>query len=95
VLGLFEHGHVAGDCRARVDEVGGIERRAARLALVAIGVLVAAMRAGARDVAVGKKLVGMLIVILLARLLDKFALVVELLEKLACRGSCILEVVRE
>jgi len=49
--------------------------------LVAVGVLVAAMRAGARDVAVGQKLSRLLVIVLLRRLLDELAFVVQLREE--------------
>ena len=44
-----------GDGRPRVDQVGGVEHPGAVLALVAAGVRVAAVRAGADDVAVGQE----------------------------------------
>ena len=56
VLGLahLEVG-AAGDGAARLDEVGGVEHPGAVLALVAAGVRVAAVGAGADDVAVGQE----------------------------------------
>ena len=45
----------AGDGRARLDEVGGVELLGAVLALVAAGARVAAVGAGALDVAVGQE----------------------------------------
>ena len=83
VLSLLEYGHIASDGAAWIDEVGGVERCAASLALVAIGTFTAAVGASAGDVAVGKPLVGLFVVELLAHLLDKLALVVEFLEEIA------------
>ena len=80
MFGFFENGLGAAECRLGVDEVGGVERGAAGLALVAIGVFVAAMWAGAGDVAVGEELMGFLIVVLHRSLLDKLACFIELVE---------------
>ena len=60
----------------RIDQIGRIERRAALLALVAIGAIVAALGAGTRDVAVGQEGLSLLVVILLRGCLRKFTLVV-------------------
>ena len=76
MFGFFEHGLVAGDCRVRVDEVGGIERCAACFALVAISMVAATVRACAYDISVGEKLIGFLVVVLHRGFFDKFALVI-------------------
>ena len=80
VLGLLQHGLGAAEGALGVDEVGGVEAGAAGFALVAIGVLVAAVGAGAGDVAVGQELLGLLVVVLLRHFLDELALLVEFLE---------------
>ena len=80
MLGLLHHGRIAAEGRLGVDEVRGIERGAASLTLVAVGMFVAAVRAGACDIAVGEELVGFLVVVLHGGLLNKLALFVELLE---------------
>ncbi len=54
VLGLDELRRLAVDARARLLQVGGVELVAAVVALVAAGLVVAADRAGALDVAVGQ-----------------------------------------
>ena len=71
------------------------ERSAAGLALVAIGILVAAVRASAGDVAVGQKLLCLLVVILVRSFLHKDALVVERLEESGGHLGMGFEVVRE
>ena len=76
MLGFPHHGRVAAESRLGVDEVGGVERSAAGFALVAVGMLVAAMRAGTGDVAVGEELPGLFVIVLLRHLLDEFAFVV-------------------
>ena len=85
VLGLLEHGHIAGDGAVRIDQVGGVEVAATGLALVAIGALIATVWAGAHDIAVGQPLVGLLVVELLCGSLDEFTLVIEGFEKLGSR----------
>ena len=80
VLGLSHHRGIAAQSRLGIDKVCSIQRGAAGFALVAIGMLVAAVGAGARDVAVGKELMCLLVVILHRRLLDKLACVIQLLE---------------
>ncbi len=92
VGGFAHHGHGTGDGRARVDEVGGVERRSAFLALVAVSALGAAVGAGARHVAVCQELPGLLVVELLGSLLHKLAVVVKFAEELGggpavCVGS--------
>ena len=66
--GLAQLGRGAADPAARVDEVDGVERPAAVLALVAAGPWVAAVRAGALDVAVGQEPLRLRVVHLLAGL---------------------------
>ena len=75
-------GDGARDGAVGFDELVGRERRAALLALVAVGAVVAALGAGADDVAVGKEGAGLLVVVLHRALLDELALVVELAEEL-------------
>ena len=80
--GLFQDGLAAGDCRFRLNEFGGVERRAALLALVTVCVGIAAMRTRAGNVAVGEELLCLFVVILFGGLLHKLAIVVEFLENL-------------
>ena len=84
---LLHDGDGAGDGRAGIDEVGGVQRCAAGFALVAIGALGTAVRTFARHVAVGKELSGLRVVELLRRLLDEFSLVVETAEKVGRRAA--------
>ena len=81
VLGLAHHGFGSADGGVRVDEFHRREIAAALLALVAVGVGVAAVGALAHDVSVGKELVGFLVVILFRFLLDEFAIVVKFAEE--------------
>ena len=83
------HGGV-GQGRTRVDEVGGVERRATGLALVAVGVLVAAARTGAGHIAVGEKFAGRLVVGLERGLDGELPLVEQTGEEL--RGSGAVDV---
>ena len=53
VLGVAPLRGGAGDLALRVDEIARVEGAPAVVALVAAGVLIAAVRAGAVDVAVG------------------------------------------
>ena len=85
---LAQHRNRTGDRAARVDQVGGVQRAAALLALVAVGAIVAAVGAGPDDVAVGQKLSGLLVVILHRRLLGELALVVQRAEKV--RGRLVM-----
>ena len=64
-----------------VNELHWREVAAALLALVAVGVGVAAVRASAHDVSVGEKLLGLGVVILLRLFLHELAVVVKLAEE--------------
>ena len=77
MFGFFHHRRIAAQRGFRVDEVGGVQRRAARFALVAIRLFVMTVRTFARDIAVGQKLLGLLVIILLRGLLNEFAFVVQ------------------
>ena len=81
VLRLALHGHRSRHGAVRVDQFVGRERRAALLALVSVGAVVAALGAGAHDVAVGEERLRLLVVILHRSLLDELALVIELAEE--------------
>ena len=81
VLGLAQLRLGTTDGGVRVDELHRAEVAATFLTLVAIGVRVAAMRAGAHDVAVGEELLGLGIVELFALFLDELSVVVELTEE--------------
>ena len=85
VLGLAHHGLGAADGGVGVDEFHRREVAAAFLTLVAVCVGVSAVGALAHDVAVGEKLVGLLVVILFRLLLYELALVVELAEEVGCQ----------
>ena len=85
VLRLFHHRHRAAHGALGVDEFLGRKSRAAFLALVAVGALCVAVGAFACDVAVGEEGLCLLVVVLLAFLLHKLALVVELAEEVGGR----------
>ena len=82
VLGLLQHGCRTTDGRLRVNQLRGAQVTSALLALVAVGSLVVAVGALARHIAVGQKLLGLLVIQLCRRLFHQFALVVELAEPL-------------
>ena len=82
VLGFLLDRHGAAELGVRVQQFLGAEGRTAFLALVAVGVLVAALRAGALDEAVGEEHAGLGIVELLGDLRDEVFLLVELAEEL-------------
>ena len=67
-----------------IDEVGGVEARAAGFALVTVGSFAAAMGASAHHIAVGEELAGLLIVGLQGCFLYEFAVVIQAAEKFAC-----------
>ena len=85
VLGFLQHGGVAGDGTLGVYQVGGVEARATRLALVAIGMVESAVGAGAGHITVGQELVGLFVIELLTGLLHKLAFLIERAEKFARR----------
>ncbi len=83
-MGGLLHGHGRGsEARVGIDEVGGVERRAASLALVAVGAIAAAVGAGTGHVAVGEELAGLLVVGLHGGLHLKLSCVVEMTEEFA------------
>lgn len=85
VLGGFHHGLGAGDGGVWVDEFCGREGGAALLALVTVGVFVAADGAGAYDVAVCEKGLCLFVVVLLALDFLKAAFLVYRAEKFLCQ----------
>ena len=76
VLGLPHHRLRSADGGVGLDELHGAQVAAAPLALVAVGIGIAAVGAGAHDVTVGQKLVGFLVVELLGVLFYELAVVV-------------------
>ena len=82
VLGLAHHGLRARNGTLGVDQVGRIERRAALLALVAIGAVVAALGAGTGDVTVSEEGLSLLVVVLLRSSLRELTLIVQCAEEL-------------
>lgn len=89
VGGLAHLHRFAGEGRARVDEVGDIERRAACLTLVAVGIFIVAARASTDYITVGKKFAGLLVVGLERSLDGELSLVVEVAEEF--RSSFMME----
>ena len=90
VGGGLEHGRGAAQRRPRVDQVGGIQRGSALLALVAVGGIVAAARTGSDNIAVGQKLLGLGVKVLVGLPRLKYALVVKGFEKI--RGHLLVAV---
>ena len=84
MLGLTHDRGIAAEHRLGIDKVCSIQRGATGLALVAIGMLVAAMGAGAGNIAVGKKLMRLFVIVLHRGLLYKLALLIQLLEIRCC-----------
>ena len=83
VGGILEDEGMVAVLGVRVDQFGGIQIAAtAVLTLIALGSGMMAIGALALDVAVGKELAVLLVIELLGRLLDEFALIVEFAEKL-------------
>ena len=76
VFRLLHHRRIAAKGRFRIDEVGGVQRGAARLALVTVSPLVVAVGTLARDVAVGEELFRLLVVILLGGLFHQFSFII-------------------
>ena len=82
VGGLLLYGFRSAQLGMRIDEFLGAEGGAAFLALVPVGILVAALGAGANNVSVGEEGLGFGVIVLLALLGYELALVVELAEEL-------------
>ena len=82
VLGLLLHGRGARQFGFGVQQFLGAQGAAALLALVSVGVRVAAFGAGALDETVGEEHLGLLVIELLALLGHEVVLVVELAEEL-------------
>ena len=87
VFGLALDGYRTRYGAVGVDQLVGREGRAALLALVAVGAVVAAVRACAYYIAVGKKGLRILVIVLHRCLLDELALVVELAEEIRRRRA--------
>ena len=77
MLRLSDHRTVAAELAGGVNDLDGIQGSATGLALVAAGVLAAAVGAGATHVAVGQELVTVFTVELLRRLLREIAVLQE------------------
>ena len=84
VGGGFLHQRIAGEHILWVDEFLGREGAATLLALVAVSALSMASRTFSYDVTVGDKRFCLLVVVLLAFLLHKLAILVEFFEEIAC-----------
>ena len=84
MLGLLLHELAAAESRLRVDEFVRTECSSALLALIAICTLSTAAWASACDVAVSKEGLCLLVIVLLACLLNKLALIVKFLEEIRC-----------
>ena len=69
----------------RVDQFLGRECGAALLALVAVGAVIAALGAGADNIAIGKESLGLFVIVLHRGLLDKLTLIIELAEEVRSR----------
>ena len=89
---LFQNGDIACDGAFGIDEIRGVERCAACLALVAVGAGIMTVGALARDIAVGKKLAGFGVIELHRCLLDKLALVMQTGKEF--RGRAVVDVGR-
>ena len=80
---------------AGIDEFIGAQGRATLLTLIAIGIVEAALRAGAYDVAIGQKLAKSFVIELLCSLCGKGALIVQSGEEFLCGGVVALQPVAE
>ncbi len=81
MFGLHLDRLCAAELGLRIDELLWAEGAAAFLALVAIGIRIAAMRAGAGDIAVGQEDLGLGVEILFALFACEFTLVVKFLKE--------------
>src|SRR5690606_13834630 len=81
MLRFTKHGRLSTKRGNRVNEVYWIKRGSTLLTLVAIRPIAIAVGTSTCNVTVGQKLVELLVVILLRRLLDKFAFLVQIKEK--------------
>ena len=87
VFGGLLHQGCAAELRVRVDELVGAQRRAAFLALVAVGTFGTAFRAGTHDISVAQEFLPFGVEVLLRLLLDELAFVVQFLEELLRCGA--------
>ena len=85
VFGFAQHRFRPAHGRARVNQFGRRERRAALFALVAISAFGMAVGAFAGDVAVGKEGLGFFVVILHAGLFDEFSFIIQFAEEVGSR----------
>ena len=69
VGGILQNGSSTAQLGLGIDQVGGTERGSTFFTLISIGMVVAAFRTSAFDVAVSKKLICLLIVVLSGALL--------------------------
>lgn len=92
VFGGPHYGFGAGQRRVRFDEFGRAEGRATAFALIAVRIGVAANGARPDDIAVGQKLVGDLVEILLGHFLHEITFLVEFREK--CLRRFVVDLVR-
>ena len=84
VLGFAQYGLGSRDGAAGIDEFGGRKVLTTALALVTVGIGIAAVGAFAHDVAVGEEGLRLFVVVLFVGFLHKFALVVERAEEIRC-----------
>ena len=82
VLGFAQYGLGSRDGAAGIDEFGGRKVLTAALALVAVGIGIAAVGAFAHDVAVSEEGLRLFVVVLLVGFLQKLAFVVEFAEEI-------------
>ena len=82
---LAQFGYTSSDSRLGIDQIGGGKRRAACLALVAVGAGIVAMGTFAGHIPVGKELPRLRIIQLHRALLHELVGVVQPAEKFRCR----------
>ena len=81
VFCFFQFRFVSRDRRHRINQIGSVQASPTSLTLIPICSFITAMRTFSHDITVRQELSGLLVVELHRGLLDKFPLVIQLLEK--------------
>ena len=76
MFGRFERRRTSTQSRFGINQIGGVERTATGLTLVAVGFCVTTLGASANHKTIGQKLLGLLVIELVSCLFHKIALVV-------------------
>ena len=79
-----QHRSIPSNSTFRVYKISRSQAGTTTFALVTIGSFVVAVRTSPCNIAVGKELIGLLVIVLLRRLFNEFSFIIELTEKFRC-----------